>query len=180
MTEDVKYAGFWSRLFACLIDFAVLMPLGAFSVWLQSTSITFYLLLFAPLSLGYAAYNIYFHGRWGATIGKMIMKIKVIDLDGGEIGYQQAFYRHAVDVILGILYALVHGYVLLTLNEDMYYGLGFKEQQEYLESLSPPFEEFINSAIQTWIWSELMVLQFNRKRRAIHDYIAGTVVVHHE
>lgn len=27
------------------------------------------------------------------------------------------------------------------------------------------------------MWSELLVLLFNEKRRALHDFIAGTVVV---
>jgi uncharacterized RDD family membrane protein YckC len=30
---------------------------------------------------------------------------------------------------------------------------------------------------EVWMWSELVVLLLNEKRRAIHDYIAGTVVV---
>jgi uncharacterized RDD family membrane protein YckC len=29
-----------------------------------------------------------------------------------------------------------------------------------------------------WVWGELIVLLTNRKRRAIHDFIAGTIVVH--
>lgn len=28
-----------------------------------------------------------------------------------------------------------------------------------------------------WVWSELVVLLTNRKRRALHDFIAGTVVI---
>ena len=30
---------------------------------------------------------------------------------------------------------------------------------------------------QIWIWSEFVVLLFNRRKRAIHDFIAGTVVI---
>ena len=32
-------------------------------------------------------------------------------------------------------------------------------------------------ASQVWLWSELVVLLLNKKRRALHDFIAGTVVV---
>jgi len=28
-----------------------------------------------------------------------------------------------------------------------------------------------------WIWSELITMMFNERRRAIHDYMAGTVVI---
>jgi uncharacterized RDD family membrane protein YckC len=30
---------------------------------------------------------------------------------------------------------------------------------------------------QAWLWSELVVLRLNQKRRALHDFIAGTVVI---
>jgi uncharacterized RDD family membrane protein YckC len=30
---------------------------------------------------------------------------------------------------------------------------------------------------QAWLWSELVVLLLNAKRRALHDFIAGTVVI---
>ena len=28
-----------------------------------------------------------------------------------------------------------------------------------------------------WTWSELIVMLFNQRRRALHDFIAGTVVI---
>ena len=31
--------------------------------------------------------------------------------------------------------------------------------------------------LQIWIWSELIVMLTNRRRRALHDFIAGTVVI---
>jgi uncharacterized RDD family membrane protein YckC len=31
--------------------------------------------------------------------------------------------------------------------------------------------------LQVWIWIELIVMLTNRRRRALHDFIAGTVVI---
>jgi uncharacterized RDD family membrane protein YckC len=29
---------------------------------------------------------------------------------------------------------------------------------------------------QIWVWSEVVVMLFNKRRRALHDFIAGTIV----
>ena len=34
--------------------------------------------------------------------------------------------------------------------------------------------------MQLWTWSELIVMLTNRQRRALHDFIAGTVVIKKE
>jgi len=44
-------------------------------------------------------------------------------------------------------------------------------------SLSPEFFIIYSVAINIWIWSELLVLLTNRRKRAIHDFMAGTVIV---
>jgi len=46
-----------------------------------------------------------------------------------------------------------------------------------LLSLSPEFFIIYSVAINIWIWSELLVLLTNRRKRAIHDFMAGTVIV---
>jgi uncharacterized RDD family membrane protein YckC len=33
--------------------------------------------------------------------------------------------------------------------------------------------------MQIWIWGEFVTMLFNKKRRAVHDYMAGTVVIMH-
>ncbi|MDO8634508.1 MAG: RDD family protein [archaeon] len=50
-------------------------------------------LFFRFLVIGF--YLSVFEGRFGATIGKKIMKIKVVKEDGEQIGFQDAFFRNA-------------------------------------------------------------------------------------
>jgi uncharacterized RDD family membrane protein YckC len=45
-------------------------------------------------------------------------------------------------------------------------------------ALIPPLAVAIAVASKLYVLSELVVLWFNRRRRAIHDFIAGTVVIH--
>jgi uncharacterized RDD family membrane protein YckC len=39
-----------------------------------------------------------------------------------------------------------------------------------------PYSKWIRSADGIWGWSEIIVLLTNEKRRALHDFLAGTVV----
>ena len=83
-----RYAGFWRRLLACLVDFLLVgVPVVAAWMWLLygsgSRAAAFVgCLLF---SLADHAYEVFFHARWGQTIGKMVARIEVRTLDGFPI-----------------------------------------------------------------------------------------------
>jgi len=44
--------------------------------------------------------------------------------------------------------------------------------------LAPSWYKSLQWIQNAWVWGELIVLLTNRKRRALHDFIAGTVVVY--
>jgi uncharacterized RDD family membrane protein YckC len=46
-------------------------------------------------------YNCYLLGRDGATIGKRLMKVKVLDAQGQPLGFGKAFLRELVKQALG-------------------------------------------------------------------------------
>lgn len=46
-------------------------------------------------------YNCYLLGRDGATLGKRMMKIKVLDAQGQPLGFGKAFVRELVKAVLG-------------------------------------------------------------------------------
>jgi uncharacterized RDD family membrane protein YckC len=63
-----------------------------------------FLLAYAVIFLGAIAlwlYNCYLLGRDGATIGKRLMKIKVLDAQGQPLGFGKAFLREIVKQALG-------------------------------------------------------------------------------
>ena len=59
-----------------------------------------YILLFIGL-LTVGIYNVYLLGKNGATIGKRVMKIKVVDQTGQPIGFWKAFARELVKSLVG-------------------------------------------------------------------------------
>jgi len=174
--NGMKYAGFWKRLGAGWIDgFALLLP-TIFLLWLNSVSRTWAFLTEFPLAFLVYAYEIYFHGRSGQTIGKRSVNIKVMSLDGSAITWRQAFLRSSVGVGLGVLYLISTLAALFNITEADFSALSWPELAVKKAALSPYINE-ITIAMYAWMASEVVVLLFNRKKRALHDFIAGTVVV---
>ena len=172
-----RYAGFWRRASALVIDLLLLAPLLAlhYEIYRQHSTAASVL---SGLALGLLAlaYPIYFHARWGQTAGKMVARIKVVRLDGTPITLQHALRRNAVDLVLWAVYASSTLWVLATWPSAEWAAIDRADQARLLAERAPLAGTF-EVARQVWMWSELLVLLFNEKRRALHDFIAGTVVV---
>lgn len=173
----MRYAGFWSRLVALLIDTAVVMPLIGVSIWSMSSRTTA-LLFELPFAFAFAFYNIYLIGRWGQTLGKMAMKIRVVRVDGREAGFEHAFYRHAVDLAFSLIGSALTIYALMSVTDYEYAMLDFDGRLDLVENKTGIWTGVANRLSSVWVGSEVIVLLLNEKRRALHDFIAGTVVIH--
>ena len=174
----MRYAGFWPRLGAALVDMVVLLPIIGGSFWAATESKTTQLVLELPLATAFAVYSIYFIRRWGQTIGKMALKIRVVSLDGAPAGFRRAFYRHVVDLAFSLASSMLTIYGLLSVADDEYAALGFVERMELLNTVTGDLPDIVLWLSFAWTASELVVLLLNEKRRALHDFIAGTVVIH--
>ena len=175
----MKYAGFWSRLAAGVIDFVVFLPIMFLFAWLQRSSYAGSLILVFPYWMLYSAYNIVLLAYDGQTVGKKIMRIRVTRIDGSRIGPKEAVLRHFVDV----LFATTAGIGMLlayreTGADAFTSAYTWTERNRVIVSNIPRFASTADTLSTVWLLSELVVLLFNEKRRAIHDFIAETVVVH--
>ena len=176
----MRYAGFWPRLGAMLVDTIVVAPLMWLAYWSFNASHAWALVVQVVSIPLYAGYNIYFVGRWGQTIGKMVLHIKVVKLDGSGAGFGRAFYRHSVDLAFSILSGVVTVNALLSIPGPAYDALSFDDKIQLFDTRAPSWSRVIDVLSFIWIVSELAVLLLNEKRRALHDFIAGTVVVHEQ
>jgi uncharacterized RDD family membrane protein YckC len=167
------YAGFEKRLLANLIDVLVLLPLTIVLsvVYGQHRNLTLLLTVLGPL-LSWA-YTIFFHARWGQTLGKKAMNIRVVKVSGEPISWREAVLRSLVDIVLRTLVLIA----LLYFPEAEYSQLPRVELSKHLAELSPVWLSWVNIPSNIWFWSELVTLLFNKKKRALHDFIAGTIVI---
>lgn len=114
------YAGIWTRFCAVFIDGIIITIASTIlrlpTVFMSSAAgqgnmvIVIVGLILSLISLAISiGYPIYFIGSKGQTPGKMVMKIKVIKLDGSIPGYMSAFLREIVGKFLSSILAL--GYI---------------------------------------------------------------------
>lgn len=110
--EQVVYAGFWRRLGAILVDGLILLSVSfIMSVFFGGVSTT-------SSSVGYGLtgipalifnglvifYYVFFVGKFGQTLGKMALKIKIVKIGTNEApGYLKAFLREFVGRLLSFL-----------------------------------------------------------------------------
>jgi len=172
----MSYASFWQRFAATWIDFFILLPLMFTQVWFESLSKTAAIILVIPITAVYCVYTIYSHGRFGRTIGKYAMRIRVVRMTGERIGWREAWLRSSMDVVFSVLHVVAALDALATIPDTEYYGVGWTQRAANLYALYPAWLRWTETASVIWVWSELVVMLFNKKRRALHDFIAGTVV----
>jgi hypothetical protein len=65
-------------------------------------------------------------------------------------------------------------------DPEVYLKSSSMEQAEHFTPLLPVWYGAVNIASEIWFWSDFIVLIFNKRKRALHDLIAGTVVIRKE
>ncbi|WP_276358948.1 RDD family protein [Daejeonella sp. H1SJ63] len=178
--EGIKgnlYAGFWVRLASLLLDLIFMLPVIFVIQYLNGLgkNVYFYTLL-PSLAFGFW-YDIYLPKKYGWTPGKQVAGIKILRLDGKAIGWKEAILRHSVMFFLTLSSSIWMTMSLLSADDEIFKSLSWIKQTQYLRSLSPDFFKFYNWASNIWIYSEFIVLLLNKRKRAIHDYLAETVIV---
>ena len=173
----MQYAGFWQRFWAGLIDFAVLLlPIIAL-VWLSSLSHVAAIICAVPSGLLFWFYTFHFHAATGQTIGKRVLGIRVVRLDGSRIGPSESFLRSAVDLFFAVISIVGTLWGLVALASAEISASGWANQQQLIEQSQPSFIRWADIAGLIWVLSEIFTMLFNQQKRAIHDFIAGTVVI---
>ena len=163
-----RYQTAWPRIKAAFVDGLVFLPLSWADIWFfdQGFSPWANLVVFTLITtMSFHIYSVVMHGLYGQTLGKMVVGVVVQAIDGDELGVKRAFKR---DVVI-IVFALV-GLVLEA--PDILKGVN-----PYESVLgNPAFDIFIYGSL-IWLVLEVLTMFTNNRRRAIHDLIAGSVVV---
>ncbi|MEI6712626.1 MAG: RDD family protein [Verrucomicrobiota bacterium] len=173
----MKYAGFWQRLIAGLIDFFVLLIPSAAIALLSGSSKTLAFICETPLGLLYWGYTFYFLSKRGQTIGKQAICIRVVNIDGSKITQTTAFRRCIVDLCIGIISTIGALWGIACISPEEFVSLTWTTRNLAIQKFQPNFIRWVDIASTIWVCSEVLVVIFNVKKRALHDFIAGTVVI---
>ena len=168
MVVQHKYRTFWPRFWAGWIDTFVFIPLFGVD-WLvqQTTSAPVVLALwFVVYTLSFDIYSVTLHTKYGQTLGKMAMGIKVLSLPETKLSLRQALLRDIVPILLSSV-SLVFWLPRILAGINPY---SEKFELTWVDDLS-----LYGSLV--WFVVELVTMLMNAKHRAVHDLIAGSVVV---
>ncbi|MEO7296965.1 MAG: RDD family protein [Verrucomicrobiota bacterium] len=133
---DFEPVGFWPRLGATVVDrillylvfFAIarmmgwpmnlrseqtanvhrfedLIPLLAVLAKQAGVSLTIHMI-----------YEVLMTGKFGATLGKMIIGARIVRLDNSKLGYKYAFYRFLGKILSDLIFYI--GYIFIAFRED--------------------------------------------------------------
>lgn len=120
---EMRYAGFWKRVAAILIDTVLTMLVGgligamiglviavsAKGVDIQSAAMEGVFNLIG-LVIGWVYFASMESSSYQATLGKMALGIRVCDLDGNRVSFGRASGRHFAKILSAVL--LLVGYVM--------------------------------------------------------------------
>lgn len=173
----MQYAGFPMRFGAAVVDGVLLAPLVVLYWALAALSWEVAVAAAIPYVSSYAAYNVYCHARWGQTLGKRVYGIKVVTLAGDPIRWRHALLRHSVDLVVAALSCAAWMAALFAVSKVPFGSAGFQERMHLVKEAQPAWSNWPQTVEYVWVASEMLVLLCNEKKRAIHDYLAGTVVM---
>lgn len=119
---QLNYAGFLLRVGGYIIDAIILwiagMPIGWLISAASSDSVGLAMVgLSMLLNLTLAAtYDTFFHGRMGATPGKMALGLRVVSASGERISYARALGRYFAEILSGMILGL--GYLMAAFDDQ--------------------------------------------------------------
>jgi len=171
-----NFATFWQRFVAMLVDVLVFVPLMFLQAGLESASKVAALVMVVPYAALVQAYTIYSHGRFGRTVGKWVMGIRVVRLTGEPLRWREAWLRSAVDLSTASVTICGRIVALIAITDAEYY-VGWYARGANMVAHEPAWSTWAMRVGVVWFYSEVVTMLFNKRRRALHDFIAGTVVV---
>lgn len=127
-TGLLQYAGFGVRFGAKVIDGLLL---GVVNVGIQLAVmgpaflqpkpnldgfwVRYFLAVFLSTAVS-AGYTIFLHGKYGATLGKRAVRVKVVRANGQAIGYSKATVRYFAEFLSS--FTLLIGYLMAAFDEE--------------------------------------------------------------
>lgn len=170
--SGVQYGSFWQRFGALIIDGIILSPISVGLTYLNITTWKSSLIL-VLITIAGLSYKPFMEFTYGATWGKMALKLTVTNLTFekaslGEILLRNIF--HIVPPLIALIFT-----ISMYNNPDFDSVSGFGEFT--LFSKQYPVLQYINYAAGLIGIIDGIMLITDQQKRSLHDRIAGTLVI---
>jgi len=174
--EMVEYAGFWKRTLALLVDTAVLLPIALLNIWSWYESNAVAVVSAILLCLVSSTYIVVLHGLCGQSIGKMVVGLKVEQVDGSRLTWKGTWLRSCPVIAIYIVAGAGSAYSINSIPPDSFMLASYTQKGRLVREHKPSWAQLSSQASLIWVFAEAVVLGASKQKRAIHDFLGGTIV----
>lgn len=175
MTEKPEHAKFWDRVGAYLLDIIIV---GSISFAFNYANIIHFksFLLYLPIAIIGILYKPYMESHYEATLGKMMLNLKVTDLNYRKIGFEKSVLRSLILIIPSLVYIPVHYFGFE--NPEIANTDGFMEFSTALAAEYPD-AQLLSSVLSLVVIADIvfLIVESSGERRSLKDLIAKTYVI---
>ena len=173
----LRYAGFARRFAAHVLDALLLVPLAMLlEDWPRTLVATALMML--SITVAMHAYVVVCHATFGATVGKLVFGVRVTRRDGSPIGWGQSVLRSSVELAVMVPLLVADAMALLSVEVQAFFAADdFFTRSYLLAQHYPTWHASVMLSMHVWMAAQVLFLVGRRRRRSLHDLIAGTVVV---
>ena len=166
-------AGFWIRAGATVIDYLIFIPIGILSFW--NTYSLKSIVVLVLISLPGLLYKPFMESFFGATLGKMSCKIKVIDDNGKKLSLFNAYIRFLPFLVLAGV-SLASQLILFSSSQFQ----SVKSWTELSQAQQGNFMVVISYPATLLVLIDCIMVAFTFRKRALHDMMAESYCVYKE
>jgi len=119
----MRYGGFWPRFVAKIVDGIILqvidIPVRLFMGNLSNDPSVQLRIVFLSAAISFligGAYSIFFVGKFGATPGKMALRLRVVLSNGGKVGWGRATGRYFAELLSSLTLGI--GYLIAAFDDQ--------------------------------------------------------------
>jgi uncharacterized RDD family membrane protein YckC len=165
------WAGFWIRVGASLVDFLVMLPLVGLTIYnlivLKSYPIAIFVLVVPML------YKPLMEAKYSTTLGKMAVKIKLVNTSNQNISIKQAIIRY-LPWLIGYVFSFYTTYLLFQHSDfnsiNTYMDVSILQAQ-----VAPKALNYVSSFI---LFISCVFVAFTQNKQGLHDLLANTFCVY--
>ena len=166
------FGSFGQRLGATILDTLILAPVSFGLTYLNITTWKSSVILII-ITLAGIAYKPIMEAVYGATLGKMIVNLKVTNLQFETASTGEILLRNVFHIAPSLITLVFN---IQVFNDPGFASVsGFGEYSVFIQRI--PVLQYISWATSLITIIDAIVLLADQQRRSLHDKIAGTVVI---
>ena len=176
-SDNFVYIGFWKRALATLIDALIGFALMPISIPLMKLCFA-HRIIIPQLAYGivWTVFWMWLIVKYGATPGKMVIKARIINSNGEFLNWGKVFIRMIFPGLLIAINSYLQQWQTMSTAPAETSINSFLEIGQAMNQYGQPFT-FLATILGLTVYADVLAVLFNKRKQAIHDFIAGSYVV---